>query len=49
VTYFQARPEQTFKRFITKADSDLRSLLRKVKKTGFSKKDLFEAEEESKK
>ena len=49
VTYFQARPEQTFKRFITKADSDLRSLLRKVKKTGFSKKDLFEAEKESKK
>jgi Rps23 Pro-64 3,4-dihydroxylase Tpa1-like proline 4-hydroxylase len=49
VTYFQARPEQTFKRLITKADSDLRSLLRKVKKTGFSKKDLYEAEKESKK
>jgi Rps23 Pro-64 3,4-dihydroxylase Tpa1-like proline 4-hydroxylase len=49
VTYFQARPEQTFKRLITKADSDLRSLLRKVKKTGFSKKDLYESEKESKK
>ena len=49
VTYFQARPEQTFKRFITKADSDLRSFLRKVKKQGFSKKDLYEAEKESKK
>jgi Rps23 Pro-64 3,4-dihydroxylase Tpa1-like proline 4-hydroxylase len=44
VTYFQARPEQTFKRLITKADSDLRSLLRKVKKTGFSKKDLYDKE-----
>ncbi len=49
VTYFQARPEQTFKRFVTKVDSDLRSLLRKVKKDGFSKKDLYEAEKESKK
>ena len=44
VTYFQARPEQTFKRFITKADSDLRSILRKVKKSGFSKKDLYDGE-----
>lgn len=44
VTYFQARPEQPLKRLITKADSDLRSLLRKVKKSGFSKKDLYETE-----
>jgi hypothetical protein len=29
---------------ITKADSDLRSLLRKVVKKGFSKKDLYEGE-----
>ncbi len=42
VTYFQARPEQTFRRLITKADSDLRTLLRRVKKGGFAKKDLFE-------
>lgn len=45
VTYFRARPEQTVRRFITRADSDLRTLLRKVKKTGFSKKDLFEKNE----
>ena len=48
VTYFQARPEQTFKRLITKADSDLRSILRKVKKSGFSKKDLYGGETKSK-
>jgi Rps23 Pro-64 3,4-dihydroxylase Tpa1-like proline 4-hydroxylase len=45
VTYFQARPEQIFRRFITRADSDLRTLLRKVKKDGFAKKDLFEKDE----
>ena len=44
VTYFQARPEQTVRRLITKADSDLRTLLRKVVKKGFSKKDLYEGE-----
>lgn len=44
VTYFQARPEQTLRRLVTKADSDLRTILRKVKKTGFSKKDLYEGE-----
>lgn len=42
VTYFQARPEQTFRRIITKADSNLRTLLRRVKKGGFARKDLFE-------
>ena len=42
VTYFKARPEQTVRRIITKADSDLRTLLRKIKKKGFSKKDLYE-------
>ncbi|CAN5451569.1 hypothetical protein BH18ACI1_BH18ACI1_23320 [soil metagenome] len=45
VTYFQARPEQTVRRLITKADSDLRTFLRKVKKKGFSKKDLYQGEE----
>lgn len=42
VTYFQARPEQTVRRLLTKADSDLRTLLRKVVKKGLSKKDLYE-------
>ena len=42
VTYFQARPEQTLRRILTKVDSDLRTVLRKIKKTGFSKKDLYE-------
>lgn len=44
VTYFQARPEQKVRRILTKADSDLRTFLRKVKKSGFSKKDLYEKE-----
>lgn len=44
VTYFQARPEQTVRRLITKADSDLRTLIRKVVKKGLSKKDLYEGE-----
>lgn len=44
VTYFQARPEQTVRRLITKADSDLRTLLRRIVKKGFSKKDLYEGE-----
>ncbi|HQU86345.1 MAG TPA: 2OG-Fe(II) oxygenase [Pyrinomonadaceae bacterium] len=42
VTYFQARPEQKLRRIFTKADSDLRTALRKVKKSGFSKKDVYE-------
>jgi Rps23 Pro-64 3,4-dihydroxylase Tpa1-like proline 4-hydroxylase len=44
VTYFMARPEQNLKRLITKADSDLRTLLRKVKKSGFARKDIYEGE-----
>jgi Rps23 Pro-64 3,4-dihydroxylase Tpa1-like proline 4-hydroxylase len=44
VTYFQARPEQTLRRILTKADSGLRTILRKVKKSGFSKKDLYQGE-----
>jgi Rps23 Pro-64 3,4-dihydroxylase Tpa1-like proline 4-hydroxylase len=47
VTYFQARPEQKVRRVITKADSEVRTLLRNIKKSGFSKKDLFDAEKES--
>ncbi len=44
VTYFQARPEQTVRRLITKTDSRLRTLLRKIVKKGLSKKDLYEGE-----
>ena len=42
VTYFMARPEQKFRRIVTKLDSELRTLLRKAKKDGFAKKDVFE-------
>lgn len=44
VTYFQARPEQTVRRLVTKVDSDLRTAVRKVFKKGFSKKDIYEGE-----
>ena len=42
VTYFMARPEQKLRRLVTKVDSDVRTMLRKVKKDGFAKKDVFE-------
>lgn len=42
VTYFMARPEQTFRRLLTRVDSDIRTALRKFKKSGFSKKDVYE-------
>lgn len=45
VTYFMARPEQKLRRLLTKADSDLRTVLRKVKKSGFAKKDVYDAAE----
>jgi Rps23 Pro-64 3,4-dihydroxylase Tpa1-like proline 4-hydroxylase len=41
VTYFMARPEQKIRRFVTKMDSDIRTALRKIKKSGFSKKDVY--------
>ena len=44
VTYFQARPEQKLRRLFTKADSDLRTVLRKIKKTGFGKDEVYEGE-----
>lgn len=44
VTYFMARPEQKIRRFITKVDSDIRTALRKIKKSGFSRKDVYEGE-----
>lgn len=46
VTYFMARPEQTIRRLVTKADSDLRTFVRKFKKDGFAKKDVFEGKPE---
>ena len=42
VTYFMARPEQKLRRFVTRVDSDIRTAVRKFKKTGFAKKDVFE-------
>ncbi len=45
VTYFMARPEQKLRRLVTKADSDLRTILRKVKKSGFAKKDVYDRTE----
>ncbi len=42
VTYFMARPEQKLWRVVTRLDSELRSKLRKIKKDGFAKKDVFE-------
>ena len=44
ITYFMARPEQKLRRIVSKLDGDLRMALRKVKKDGFAKKDLFEGE-----
>ena len=45
VTYFMARPEQKFRRLVTRVDSELRTMLRKAKKGGFAKKDIFEADD----
>jgi Rps23 Pro-64 3,4-dihydroxylase Tpa1-like proline 4-hydroxylase len=44
ITYFMARPEQKLRRLITKVDSEVRTALRKVKKDGFAKKDVFDGE-----
>lgn len=43
VTYFMARPEQKMRRVVTKLDSDLRTMLRRVKRSGFAKKDVYES------
>jgi len=45
VTYFMARPEQKFRRLVTKLDSDVRTLARRFKKSGFAKKDVYEKAE----
>ena len=42
VTYFMARPEQKLRRIVTRFDSDVRTLVRKFKKSGFAKKDVYE-------
>lgn len=42
VTYFMARPEQKFRRLVTKIDSDIRTFARRIKKSGFAKKDIYE-------
>lgn len=42
VTYFMARPEQKVRRLVTKLDSDIRTAVRKIKKSGFAKKDVYE-------
>lgn len=44
VTYFMARPEQKLRRLVTRVDSDIRTAVRKFKKSGFSKKDVFEGQ-----
>ena len=45
VTYFMARPEQKFRRLVTRIDSDFRTLARKFRKQGFAKKDIYEKAE----
>jgi len=45
VTYFQARPEQTMRRLVTKVDSDLRTAIRKVVKKGLGKKEIYEGKD----
>jgi Rps23 Pro-64 3,4-dihydroxylase Tpa1-like proline 4-hydroxylase len=42
VTYFMARPEQKFLRVVTRLDSDFRTFLRRFKRSGFAKKDIYE-------
>lgn len=44
ITFFQARPEQPMMRLLSTADGHLRSVMRKFKKDGLGKKDVYEAE-----
>ncbi len=44
VTYFMARPEQKFRRIVTRVDSDIRTFVRKFKKDGLAKRDVYEKE-----
>lgn len=43
ITFFQARPEQPLRRLLSTADGHLRSVIRKFKKDGLAKKDVYEA------
>lgn len=42
VTYFMARPEQNVRRVITRIDSELRTLVRRFKKDGLARKDVYD-------
>ncbi len=46
VTYFMARPEQKLRRIFTRLDSDVRTILRRVKRTGFARRDVFEGSQD---
>lgn len=42
VTYFMARPEQKLRRLVTRVDSEIRTLVRRFKKDGLARKDVYE-------
>lgn len=42
VTYFMARPEQKLRRLLTRVDSDVRTFVRRFKKDGLSRKDVYD-------
>ncbi|MDI1242575.1 MAG: 2OG-Fe(II) oxygenase [bacterium] len=46
VTYFMARPEQKLRRFVTRVDSDIRTFVRRFKKEGLARKDVYEGLDE---
>lgn len=41
VTYFSGRPDQPLKRLIMKLDGELRNAVRKVKRSGFARRDVY--------
>ena len=45
VTYFMARPEQKLRRLVTRVDSDIRTFVRRFKKDGLARKDVYESSE----
>lgn len=46
VTYFAGRPEQPLKRILMKVDGELRNAVRKVKRSGFARRDVFTGEKD---
>lgn len=42
ITYFTARPEQKLRRIVTRADSELRTALRKLNRKGFAPEDIYD-------